>query len=86
MDESSRQLVWDRAAHRCEHCHLPQTGHEERFSIDHVRPRKHGGDDSVENLALSCLRCNLFKGTDFRGERHMNYRCCAALSIPVEND
>jgi hypothetical protein len=28
---------------------------------------KHGGDDSLENLALSCLRCNLYKGTDLAG-------------------
>ncbi len=64
MDETLRRVVRDRAAHRCEYCHLPQAGYEERFSIDHVRSRKHGGQDLADNLALSCLRCNLFKGTD----------------------
>lgn len=64
MDESLRQLVRRRAGERCEYCHLPQDGHEERFSIDHIIARKHGGDDSPANLALCCLRCNLHKGTD----------------------
>lgn len=67
MDEQTRQFVQLRAKSRCEYCHLPQAGHDERFSVDHVRPRKHGGDDTVANLAFSCLRCNLFKGPNLAG-------------------
>jgi hypothetical protein len=67
MDAASRQLILTRAGERCEYCHLPQSGHDERFSIDHVIPRKHGGDDALANLALSCLRCNLHKGTNLTG-------------------
>jgi len=67
MDDQTRQFVRLRAKSRCEYCHLPQAGHDERFSVDHVRPRKHGGDDTVENLAFSCLRCNLFKGPNLAG-------------------
>ena len=48
-------------------CHLPQAGHEERFSTDHVIPNKHTRDDSTANLAFSCLRCNLFKGPNLSG-------------------
>ena len=67
MDDQSRQFVRLRAKGRCEYCHLPQAGHDERFSVDHVRPRKHGGDDAVNNLAFSCLRCNFFKGPNLAG-------------------
>jgi hypothetical protein len=67
MDDALRQSVRRRAGERCEFCHLPQSGHEERFSIDHVVPRKHRGGDLAENLAFSCLRCNLHKGTDLSG-------------------
>jgi hypothetical protein len=67
MDDGIRQFVRRRAEDRCEYCRLPQAGHEERFSVDHVRPVKHGGDNSAANLAFCCLRCNLFKGTNLSG-------------------
>ncbi len=60
-------FILARAKFRCEYCHLPRAGHEERFSIDHVRPKKHGGQDDHANLALACLRCNLHKGPNLSG-------------------
>jgi hypothetical protein len=68
MDEAVRQLVRDRAEHRCEYCrlsqrHLPYS----TFQVEHVRPRKHGGSDEPENLALACERCNAFKGPNLTG-------------------
>ncbi|MGD0137772.1 MAG: HNH endonuclease signature motif containing protein [Tepidisphaeraceae bacterium] len=67
MDGQTRQFVRRRANNRCEYCHLPQAGHDERFSVDHVIPIKHGGDDSTANLAFACLRCNVYKGTNLSG-------------------
>jgi hypothetical protein len=67
MDDQTRQIVRHRAQYRCEYCHLPQAGHDERFSVDHIRPTKHGGNDALSNLALSCLRCNLYKGSNLTG-------------------
>jgi hypothetical protein len=67
MGRQTRQFVRRRANHRCEYCHLPQAGHDERFSIDHVIASQHVRDDSTSNLAFSCLRCNLFKGTNVSG-------------------
>ena len=67
MDDAIRQLVVRRANNRCEYCHLPQSGHDERFSIDHIIALKHGGKTTLENVALSCLRCNLHKGTNLSG-------------------
>jgi hypothetical protein len=42
---------------------LPQVeGSTIKFHIEHVRPRQHGGDDSIQNLALACSNCNWNKG------------------------
>ncbi|MBK9262722.1 MAG: HNH endonuclease [Polyangiaceae bacterium] len=54
--------VRERAGNRCEYCKLAQIGQEAVFHIDHVFPRKHGGDDTLENLALACVSCSLRKG------------------------
>src|SRR5690349_16973028 len=64
MAEDLREFVRRRAGDRCGYCHLPQAGHEQPFSVDHVVARKHRGPDHADNLALCCLRCNLHKGTD----------------------
>lgn len=67
MTNVVRRLVNRRAGGVCEYCHLPQDGHEERFSVDHVIAQQHLTDDGPENLALCCLRCNLRKGPNLSG-------------------
>jgi hypothetical protein len=63
MEASVRKMVRRRARQRCEYCHLPQSAlTSTQFHIEHVIARQHGGDDTVENLALSCDRCNFHKG------------------------
>lgn len=37
------------------------------FQIEHIIPRKHGGDDDPTNLALACNRCNAHKGSNLTG-------------------
>ena len=32
--------------------------------IDHIIAEKHGGETNAENLALTCWRCNRYKGSD----------------------
>lgn len=32
--------------------------------MDHIIAEKHGGATTLENLAASCIMCNLFKGSD----------------------
>jgi len=35
--------------------------------IEHIVPRKHGGSDETDNLALACVDCNLHKGANLTG-------------------
>jgi hypothetical protein len=67
MEAFVRDLVRDRAGLRCEYCRAPQEFSELRFHIEHIVPRQHGGDNSVENLALACPDCNLHKGPNLTG-------------------
>jgi len=68
MDESVRQLVRDRAEHRCEYCRLLQRHLRfSTFQIEHIRAKKHGGSDAPANLALACQRCNSHKGPNLTG-------------------
>ena len=84
MDAAVRQFVVRRAANRCEYCRLPQAHHDQRFSVDHIVPRKHGGDDTEANLALCCMRCNLHKGTNLSGIDPLD-RSIVALFSPRQH-
>ena len=68
MDSRTKQLVRERAANRCEYCGLTQDQSPlALLQIEHIKPRKHGGDDLPENLALACIDCNLSKGPNLTG-------------------
>jgi len=59
--------VWQRAGNCCEYCRMPQDYDDSPFEIDHIIARKHSGPSVAGNLALSCLHCNSFKGSDIAG-------------------
>jgi hypothetical protein len=68
MDAETRRHVRERAGDRCEYCQLPQEQSPlAPLQIEHIRPKKHQGNDSLENLALACIDCNLHKGTNVAG-------------------
>lgn len=68
MDEATRQLVRRRANNCCEYCQLRQEDSPlSLLHIEHVVPKKHGGTDAPENLALACIDCNLHKGPNLTG-------------------
>jgi hypothetical protein len=67
MPKSRRQQVWERAGGRCEYCHVAQEYDPRPFHLDHIRPRKHGGATVIENLALYCAACSLYKGANASG-------------------
>jgi hypothetical protein len=67
MDATTKDLVRQRAGDRCEYCHLPQEATPFiTFHIEHVIAKQHTPNDDnlddLKRLALSCDRCNLFKG------------------------
>ena len=35
---------------------------ETSLTLEHITPQVHGGDDSLQNLALACASCNQEKG------------------------
>lgn len=37
------------------------------FQVDHVIARQHGGETSLDNLALACFHCNNHKGPNLAG-------------------
>lgn len=68
MDASTRQLVWTRAAWRCEYCQIHQEDYEfQTFHIEHVIAKQHGGSDADDNLCLACSECNWAKGPNLAG-------------------
>lgn len=67
MDANVRRLVRERANRRCEYCGLAEAYIYIPHHIDHIRPKQHGGDDSLMNLALACQGCNLKKGINLAG-------------------
>ncbi len=62
ISEEARQQVRQRAEESCEYCQLPETASILAHQIDHIIAIQHGGQDDLENLCLSCIRCNLKKG------------------------
>jgi hypothetical protein len=68
MDTSTRALVRERAGNRCEYCQLHQDDSSlATLHIEHIIPKKHGGSDDIDNLALACIDCNLHKGSNLTG-------------------
>ena len=68
MDHETRQFVRQRAEDRCEYCRLRQE-HAPlwRHQIEHIIAVKHGGSDDLDNLAWTCVRCNLSKSSNLSG-------------------
>lgn len=50
-----------RAGFRCEYCRAPEQVFNFAFEVEHILPRSAGGGDSLDNLALACESCNLYK-------------------------
>ena len=81
MDAALIRLVWKRAEDCCEYCQLSQEWDERPFEIDHIISKNHQGPTVAGNLALSCFRCNSFKGSDISG-RDRNTRKLTPLFNP----
>jgi 5-methylcytosine-specific restriction endonuclease McrA len=87
LSGSLRYEVLKRAGFRCELCGIPAS--ERAIEVDHIVPRKHGGEDDLTNLQALCFKCNANKGArddaDFRVIREgINTRNsnCVFCSLP----
>ncbi len=56
-----RKEVRQRAGRRCEYCQTPEWLIGMEHDIDHIVPRAHGGENTIDNLCLACSSCNGFK-------------------------
>lgn len=47
-----------RDCNRCAYCSRTAEESGAHLHLDHLTPRKHGGEDIAANLVLACRRCN----------------------------
>ena len=64
ISPEKRAAVAIRANYVCEYCLIAEEDSYFRFQIEHIISRKHGGSSELENLALACVFCNRYKGSD----------------------
>lgn len=57
IPKERRQRIYERDEYRCVRC-----GSTEDLTLDHIKPRKHGGSNTEENLQTMCRSCNCSKG------------------------
>lgn len=60
LGKYGKKLIYGRDNGQCVYCsaYVPFGG----FTVEHIYPRFLGGDNSIENLCVSCKKCNLDKG------------------------
>jgi len=59
-----RRLVINRAKGRCEYCLIHESDTFFGCEIEHIISQKHQGITNESNLALACVFCNRYKGSD----------------------
>lgn len=62
-------LVSLRAGKKCEYCRAPERFSNFFFEVEHILPTLLGGSSDLENLALACRSCNVFKSKFITGVR-----------------
>ncbi len=67
VDAATAAALRVRAHDACEYCLLPERYSGLPHVTDHIIAQQHDGDDTLENLALACQRCNLLKGPNIAG-------------------
>jgi 5-methylcytosine-specific restriction endonuclease McrA len=67
ISASLRDEIRNRAEGRCEYCRKPEIASLYAHQVDHILPLKHDGVSTEANLARTCFRCNVNKGSDISG-------------------
>ena len=68
VTQEQRDQVRQRANYACEFCGVSEADAAGQLTIDHFHPRSKGGDNSLDNLLYSCVRCNLYKQDYWPGQ------------------
>jgi 5-methylcytosine-specific restriction endonuclease McrA len=55
VSASMRRAVHARAKGCCEYCRIPELGTLFGHEPDHIIAKQHGGETTLENLALACF-------------------------------
>jgi 5-methylcytosine-specific restriction endonuclease McrA len=76
-----RGAVIERDGTSCYYCGRPKLSGR-TATLDHVVPLRHGGADSLDNLVLSCPRCNAQK----QSSRLEDYITRRLLALKREKD
>lgn len=66
ISQALRDRIIQRANGLCEYCQTAQIVVIE-MEIDHIIPESAGGTSDEENLCLSCISCNRYKGSSQTG-------------------
>ncbi len=64
VNSETRRIVASRANFVCEYCLIAEEDAYFKFQVEHIISRKHSGSSELENLALACVFCNRYKGSD----------------------
>ncbi len=56
-----KNKVFERAAFRCEYCFSLNLYSSSPFNVEHIIPISKNGSSNIDNLALACHGCNLYK-------------------------
>ena len=63
-----KQQVRLRAKNCCEYCYSQEKFATHIFSVEHIKPLSKGGNNNLDNLALSCQGCNNHKYNKTEGK------------------
>jgi hypothetical protein len=61
LDTEIRTAVREVYGHSCGYCGVSELWVGGELEIDHFRPLRHGGADTLDNLVYACTICNRFK-------------------------
>jgi hypothetical protein len=56
-----------RAENLCEYCRAPEIAFNFLFEVEHIIPLSQNGKTELENLALACRSCNIYKSDFLNG-------------------
>lgn len=90
--EDKRAALYTRGGDRCVYCETEtirgaHTSILNAATLDHIKPRNHGGSHHATNLACCCARCNSRRGdTPLRSWAAQHARERAEAAVPGDAD